>query len=63
MQLTLEAFVVFLTASLAAGSATAAFNYFVEREWTAFVFLALAASVSIWYGFVLLVVVHSAFAA
>ena len=61
MQLVVEAFVVFLTASLTAGSLTAAFNYLVEREWPAVVFLTLAAFSTVWYGFIALVVVRAAF--
>jgi hypothetical protein len=61
MQLVMEAFVVFLTASLTAGSLTAAFNYLVEREWPAVVFLTLAAFSTVWYGFIALVVVRAAF--
>ena len=60
MQLVVEAFVVFLTASLTAGSLTAAFNYLVEREWPAVVFLTLAAFSTVWYGFIALVVVRAA---
>lgn len=61
MQLVMEAFVVFLTASLTAGSLTAAFNYLVEREWPAVVFLTLAAFSTVWYGIIVLVVVRAAF--
>jgi hypothetical protein len=61
MQLMMEAFVVFLTASLTAGSLTAAFNYLVEREWPAVVFLTLAAFSTVWYGIIALVVVRAAF--
>jgi len=43
MMLVAEAFVVFLTACLTAGSLTAAFNYLMEREWPAVVFLTMAA--------------------
>ncbi len=61
MQLVMEAFVVFLTASLTAGSLTAAFNYLVEREWPAVVFLTMAAFSTVWYGIIVLVVVRAAF--
>ena len=61
MQLVMEAVVVFLTASLTAGSLTAAFSYLVEREWPAVVFLTLAACSTVWYGFIALVVVRAAF--
>jgi hypothetical protein len=61
MQIVLEAFVVFLIASLTAGSLTAAFNYLMEREWSAVVFLSLAAFSTIWYGIIVLVVVRAAF--
>jgi hypothetical protein len=61
MQIVLEAFVVFLIASLTAGSLTAAFNYLMEREWPAVVFLALAACSTVWYGIIVLVVVRAAF--
>jgi hypothetical protein len=63
MQLTVEAFVVFLAATLTAGSLTAAFNYLVDREWPAVVFLTLAATATVWYGVILLVVVRAAFSA
>jgi hypothetical protein len=62
VQLALESTVVLATASLAAASLTAAFEYFTEREWHAVVFLTLAASVFVWYGYVGLVVVRSVFA-
>jgi hypothetical protein len=42
---------------------TAAFNYLVDREWPAVVFLTLAATASVWYGMILLVVVRAAFSA
>ena len=61
MQIYLEALVVFLIASLTAGSLTAAFNYLMEREWPAVVFLSLAAFSTIWYGIIVLVVVRAAF--
>jgi len=61
MQLVFEAFVVFLTASLTAGSLTAAFNYLVDGEWHAVVFLTLAAFSTVWYGIIALVVVRAAF--
>ena len=61
MQLTVEAFVVFLVATLTAAALTAAYQYLVDREWTAVVFLTLAAVSTIWYGVILLVVVRSAF--
>jgi hypothetical protein len=61
MQLVLEAFVVFLVASLTAGSLTAAFTYLMEREWPAVVFLSLAAFSTVWYGYIALVVVRAAF--
>ena len=63
MQLFLEAIVVFLTASLTAGSLTAAFNYLMEREWPAVVFLSMAACSTVWYGVIVLVVVRAAFTA
>ena len=63
MQLTVEAFVVFLVATLTAAALTAAYQYLVDREWTAVVFLTLAAVSTIWYGVILLVVVRSAFSA
>ena len=49
-------------ASLTAGSLTAAFNYLVEREWPAVVFLTMAAFSTVWYGIIALVVVRAAFA-
>ena len=58
-----EGVVVLLTAMLAAGALTAALNYLVDREWPAVVFLTLAASASVWYGVILLVVVRAAFSA
>jgi hypothetical protein len=61
MQILLEAFVVFLIATLTAGSLMAAFNYLVEREWPAVVFLTLAAMSTIWYGVIILVVVRAVF--
>jgi hypothetical protein len=62
MELVVEAFVVFMVASLTAGALTAAFHYLVDREWTAVVFLTLAAVSAVWYGVILVVVVRSAFA-
>ena len=61
MQTVVEAFVVFLTATLTAGSLTAAFNYLVDREWHAVVFLTLAAFSAVWYGIIVLVVVRAVF--
>ena len=61
MQIFVEAFVVFLTATLTAGSLTAAFTYLVEREWPAVVFLTLAAFSTVWYGIIVLVVVRAVF--
>ena len=61
MELALESTVVIATASLAAASLTAAFEYFTEREWHAVVFLTLAASVFVWYGYVAMVVVRAAY--
>jgi len=58
-----EGFVVLLTAALAAAALTAAFNYLIDGEWPAVVFLTLAASASLWYGFIALVVVRAAFSA
>ena len=42
---------------------TAAYHYLTDREWCAVVFLTLAASVTVWYGYIALVVVRSAFGA
>jgi hypothetical protein len=61
MQLTVEAFVVFLVATLTAAALTAAYTYLVDREWTAVVFLTLAAVSTVWYGVIILVVVRAAF--
>jgi len=61
MQLFMEAIVVFVTATLTAGSLTAAFNYLIEREWPAVVFLTMAAFSTVWYGVIALVVVRAAF--
>ena len=61
MQLTVEAFVVFLVATLTAAALTAADTYLVDREWTAVVFLTLAAVSTVWYGVIILVVVRAAF--
>jgi hypothetical protein len=61
MQGALETLVILLAAGLAAAALTAAFNYLVDREWPAVVFLTLAATASVWYGMVLLVVVRAAF--
>jgi hypothetical protein len=62
VELALESTVVLAAASLAAAALTAALQFLSEREWTAVVFLTLAASVTVWYGFIALVVVRSAFA-
>jgi hypothetical protein len=62
MELVVEALVVFLVATLTAGSLTAAFTYLVDREWPAVVFLTLAAASTVWYGIILVVVVRAAFA-
>jgi hypothetical protein len=56
-----EGIVVLFTAMLAAGALTAALNYLLDREWPAVVFLTLAASASVWYGAIILVVVRAAF--
>ena len=61
VELALESTVVFAVSTLAAAAMTAAFQYFSEREWCAVVFLTLAASVTVWYGYIALVVVRSAF--
>jgi hypothetical protein len=61
MELTVEAFVVFLVSTLTAGALTAAFNYLMDREWPAVVFLTLAAISAVWYGVILIVVVRAAF--
>ena len=61
MQLTVEAFVVFLVATLTAAALMAAYTYLVDREWTAVVFLTLAAVSTVWYGVIILVVVRAAF--
>jgi hypothetical protein len=61
MQLTLEAFVVFLMSTLTAGAVMSAFTYLLEREWPAVVFLSLAAFSTVWYGVILLTVVRAAF--
>jgi hypothetical protein len=58
----LETLVVLLAAGLAAAALTAALNYLIDREWPAVVFLTLAATASVWYGMILLVVVRAAFA-
>jgi hypothetical protein len=63
MQLVLESFVVFLMACLTAGSLTAAFNYLMDGEWPAVVFLTLAAFSTVWYGIIVLVVVRAVFQA
>ncbi len=63
MQLFVEAIVVFLVASLAAGALLSAFTYLLEREWPAFVFLSLSATATVWYGIIVLVVVRAVFAA
>jgi hypothetical protein len=62
VQLALESTVVVGTAALAAAALTAAFEFLSEREWHAVIFLMLAASVSVWYGFVALIVVRAVFA-
>ena len=62
MELVVEAIVVFFVATLTAGSLTAAFNYLIDREWPAVVFLTLAAVSTVWYGVILVVVVRAAFA-
>ena len=62
MELVVEALVVFFVATLTAGSLTAAFNYLIDREWPAVVFLTLAAVSTVWYGVILVVVVRAAFA-
>jgi hypothetical protein len=62
VQIALESTVVIATAALAAAALTAAVEFFTEREWHAVIFLTLAASVSVWYGFVALLVVRSVFA-
>jgi len=62
VELALESTVVVAVASLAAAALTAALQYLTEREWAAVVFLTLAASVTVWYGYIALVVVRSAFA-
>jgi len=61
VELALESTVVLAAASLAAAALTAAIQFLSEREWTAVVFLTLAASVTVWYGFIALIVVRSAF--
>jgi hypothetical protein len=61
VELALESTVVFTVSTLAAAAMTAAFQYLTEREWCAVVFLTLAASVTVWYGYIALVVVRSAF--
>jgi hypothetical protein len=61
MQGALETLVILLAAGLAAAAFTAALNYLVDGEWPAVVFLTLAATASVWYGVVLLVVVRAAF--
>ncbi|MGE3909173.1 MAG: hypothetical protein AB7K36_07475 [Chloroflexota bacterium] len=63
LQTLCEGLVVLLTAALAAGALTAAFNYLIDREWPAVVFLTLAGTASVWYGMIALVVVRAAFAA
>jgi hypothetical protein len=62
MELVVESLVVFLMSTLTAGALTAAFNYLVDREWPAVVFLTLAAASTVWYGVILVVVVRNAFA-
>ena len=61
MELVVEALVVFMVASLTAGALTAAYNYLMDREWPAVVFLTLAAASTVWYGIILVVVVRAAF--
>ena len=61
MALTVEAFVVFLVSCLTAAALTAAFNYLMDREWPAVVFLTLAAISTVWYGVILVIVVRAAF--
>jgi hypothetical protein len=61
VELALESAVVFAVSTLAAGALTAAYHYLTDREWCAVVFLTLAASVTVWYGYIALVVVRSAF--
>lgn len=63
IQAALESTVVLVAAALAALALTAAFNYLTEGEWPAVVFLALAATASVWYGIIALVVVRAAFSA
>src|SRR4051812_11416567 len=41
MDLAVEAFVVFMVSTLTAGALPAAFNYLMDREWPAVVFLTL----------------------
>jgi hypothetical protein len=62
MELAVEALVVFMMSTLTAGALTAAFNYLIDREWPAVVFLTLAAISTVWYGVILVVVVRAAFA-
>jgi hypothetical protein len=61
MELAVEAFVVFMASTLTAGALTAAFNYLIDREWPAVVFLTLAAISTVWYGMILVAVVRAAF--
>jgi hypothetical protein len=61
MELVVEAFVVFMVSTLTAGALAAAFNYLLDREWPADVFLTLAAASAVWYGVILVVVVRAAF--
>ncbi|MCC6179947.1 MAG: hypothetical protein IT305_31930 [Chloroflexi bacterium] len=63
LEVALESTVVVTFASLAAAALTAALNYLLEREWPAFVFLVLAASTSLWYGYIFITVVRAAFRA
>ncbi len=57
----LEFAVVLTSASIAAASLTAAFNFVQEREWPAVGFLSLAASTAITYGMMLLTIVRGLF--
>ncbi|MFN8637194.1 MAG: hypothetical protein U0893_25375 [Chloroflexota bacterium] len=61
LQLTIEAFVTFVMATLTAGSVVAAYHYLLDREWTAVVFLSLAAFSTVWYGIIILTVVRAVF--
>jgi hypothetical protein len=61
VQLALESTVVLASASLAAAALTAAYEFLSEREWHAVIFLTLAASVAVWYGYVGLYVVRAVY--